>query len=164
MGCDRLSYEELGLGILRNVTLLPQKPTETLCLWTCHHHFHLLQSLGLQALCLLSLISGLPPIGCLPFSVDPATKRWKSTEVETSGPVDYLGGRWEMVCDKTFLWGGGAGDTEECNIAPLRSPQKPSASEHATITSIFSNPSASKHCASVSNFWASSCRVPAFFQ
>ena len=28
------------------------------------------------------LISGLPPIGCPPFSVDPAPRRWKSTGVE----------------------------------------------------------------------------------
>ena len=44
---------------------------------------------------------------------------------ETSGPVDSWGGRWEMVAEgvqQTFLWGGGAGDTEECNIGPLRSP------------------------------------------
>ena len=46
-GCDRLSYEEVGLEIWRNVTLFPQKPIETLCLWTCHHHFHLLKAISL---------------------------------------------------------------------------------------------------------------------
>ena len=61
---------------------------------------------------------------------------------------------------QTFLWGDGAGGMEECDIAPIRSPWKPS--EPATATSIFSKPQASKCCASISNFWASSHKVPTF--
>ena len=83
MGCDGFSYEEVGLGIWRNVTL---DASET-------HKNPLPLSLPLplpsSPSCQppntvpLSLISGLPPIGCPPFSVDPAPKRWKRTGVGT---------------------------------------------------------------------------------
>ena len=43
---------------------------------------------------------------------------------------------------------GGAGDMEECDIAPLRSPYKPSASDPATASCMFCSPSASNCCAS----------------
>ena len=45
------------------------------------------------------------------------------------------GGVWEV-----FLGGGEDVGREECNIAPLRRPYKPSASEPVTAASNFSNP------------------------
>ena len=74
MGCDGIPYEEVGLGIWRNVALLPSEghrnplPLNLLP--------PLLSSPSHQPpnAVLLSLISGLPPIGCLPFSVDPRLK------------------------------------------------------------------------------------------
>ena len=75
MGCDRLCYEEVGLGIQRNVILLPSEA----------HKNYLPLSLPLSSPSSPSpqppnavppfLISGFPPIGHLPFSVDPTPKR-----------------------------------------------------------------------------------------
>ena len=75
MGCDRLSYEEVGLGIQRNITLLPSEahrnpPPLNLPLPLPSSPSHQPPNTVPQ-----SLISGPPPIGCLPFSVDPAPKR-----------------------------------------------------------------------------------------
>ena len=52
---------------------------------------------------------------------------------------------------QVFLGGGEDVGREEYNIAPLRSPYKPSASEPVTASSNFSNPSISKCYASLSN-------------
>ena len=67
-----------------------------------------------------------------------------------STPLDSWGGRLNMVVIGAWwhlLGRGGAEDMEECDIAPLRSLYKPS----ATASSTFCNPSASNHCASLLN-------------
>ena len=69
----------------------------------------------------------------------------------------------EEGVQQVFLGGGEDVGREECNIAPLRSPYKPSASEPETAASNFSYPSVSKCCASLSNCHASLCSKLAHF-
>ena len=86
--------------------------------------------------------------------------------MEASGSLDSWGGRWEMVEEgawQDFLGGGEDVGREECDTAPLGSPYKASASEPVTATSIFSNPSISKHWALLSSLHASSCSELAHF-
>ena len=60
------------------------------------------------------------------------------------GQHGYIGSGGMMM---TFRWGG-AEDMDECDIAPLRSLYKHSASNPATTSCTFCNPSASNCCAS----------------
>ena len=56
-----------------------------------------------------------------------------------------------MVVEEAWqhiLGGGGVEDTEECDMAPLRSPYKPSASDPATANCNFCIPSVSSLCTS----------------
>ena len=87
---------------------------------------------------------------------------------ETSGTASpgSWGGGWEIVVDgvwQTFLDWGWAKDMEGCNVAPLRSLKRLSASEPATATSIFPNPAVSRCWASSSNGWASSFKELTLF-
>ena len=72
--------------------------------------------------------------GCILAGIFPSKTKGAVEEVDSSacsagpgasGSLDSWGAGWEMVADGvwwTFLWGGGAEDMEECDIAPFRSP------------------------------------------
>ena len=75
MGCDGLSFEEVGLVTWRNVTLLPSEahknpPPLSLPLPLPSSPSHRPPNAVPPF-----LVSGLPPIRCPPFSVDPAPRR-----------------------------------------------------------------------------------------
>ena len=68
-----------------------------------------------------------------------------------STPSDSWGGSLETVVVgvwQCLLGGSGAEDMEDCDMAPLRSPYKPSASNPAIANCIFCIPSVSSHCTS----------------
>ena len=77
MGCGRSSCEEVGLGIWRNVTLLPSKAHRNplpLNLPLLLPSFPIPQSPSTTP---PPPICGPPPSGNQPISVDPAPERWK---------------------------------------------------------------------------------------
>ena len=89
------------------------------------------------------------------------SKAWETAAgVEASGltPLDSWGGGLDMVVVGAWwclLGGGGAEDMDDCDTAPLRSPNKSSASDPATANCNFCSPLFSSHCTSSSVHWPS---------
>ena len=102
--------------------------------------------------------AGMSPSGAGVAAEEADTMAWPVGS-ETSGPVGSWGDGWETVelgTRQDRFRGGWEERRWEHDVTPLKSPQKPSASDPTTASVYFPHPSISIHWASSSSFHASS--------